>query len=136
MVIDTSAVLAILFAEADAAAFAGAIEGNQPRRMSAASYLEAAIVIDGRGDAHASMEFDLFIRRADVQVEPVTLEQANIARQAYRDFGKGKHPAALNFGDCLSYALSKTVDEPLLFKGNDFPLTDVQVVALDCENGS
>jgi ribonuclease VapC len=93
--------------------------------MSAAGYLEAAVVIDNRGDPVASREFDLFFRRAGIAIEPVTFEQAQIARQAYRDFGKGRHPAGLNFGDCLSYALSKSLDEPLLFKGADFAHTDV-----------
>ncbi len=126
MIIDTSAVLAILLAESDAARYARAIEDADPRRMSAAGYLEAAMVIDNRGDAIASREFDLFLRRAGIAIEPVTFEQAQIARQAYRDFGKGRHPAGLNFGDCLSYALSKSLDEPLLFKGADFAQTDVQ----------
>ena len=126
MIIDTSAVLAILLAEDDAERYARAIEEADTCRMSAASYSEAAVVIDNRGDAVASREFDLFFRRAGIAVEPVTFEQAQIARQAYRDFGKGRHPAGLNFGDCLSYALSKSLDEPLLFKGTDFAQTDVQ----------
>jgi ribonuclease VapC len=126
MVIDTSAVLAILLAEDDAGHYARAIEEHEDCRMSAASYLEAALVIDGRGDALASREFDLFFRRAGIVVEPVTLEQARMAREAYRDFGKGRHPAGLNFGDCLSYALAKHLDQPLLFKGDDFTRTDVE----------
>ena len=128
MVIDTSAILAILLAEPDAGKFAEAIEHAEGGSLSAASYLESAIEIDGRGDAVASREFDLFMRRSGVLVAPVTFEQAQIARQAYRDFGKGRHPAGLNFGDCLSYALAKSLDEPLLFKGKDFSLTDVQSV--------
>lgn len=126
MIIDTSALLAILLAEDDAELYARAIEDAEDCRVSAGSYLEAAIVIDNRGDAVASREFDLFFRRAGIVVEPVTLEQAQIARQAYRDFGRGRHPAALNFGDCLSYALAKSLDEPLLFKGQDFSQTDIQ----------
>jgi ribonuclease VapC len=98
------------------------------RHMSAANYLEAALVIDTRGDPVASREFDLFFRRADFLVEPVTLEHAQVARQAYRDFGKGRHRAALDFGDCLAYALAKSLDEPLLFKGLDFSLTDIEPV--------
>lgn len=125
MIIDTSAVLAILLAERDAGRYAQAIEDAVDCRMSAASYLEAALVIDNRGDAVASREFDLFFRRAGIIIEPVTFEQAQIARQAYRDFGKGRHRAGLNFGDCLSYALAKALDEPLLFKGADFAQTDV-----------
>ncbi len=127
--IDTSAVLAILLAESDAGHYARAIEAAETCRMSTASYLEAALVIDNRGDAVASREFDLFFRRAGITLEAVTVEQAHIARQAYRDFGKGKHPAGLNFGDCLAYALAKALDEPLLFKGADFEQTDVERVA-------
>jgi len=126
MIIDTSAVLAILLAENGAERYARAIEDADTCRMSAAGYLEAAVAIDNRGDPVASREFDLFFRRAGIAIEPVTFEQAQIARQAYRDFGKGRHPAGLNFGDCLSYALSKSLDEPLLFKGADFAQTDVQ----------
>ncbi len=125
MVIDTSAVLAILLAEDDAEHYARAIEDAEVCRASVATYLEAALVIDNRGDAVASREFDLFFRRAGMAIEPVTFEQAQIARLAYRDFGKGRHPAGLNFGDCLSYALAKSLDEPLLFKGADFSQTDV-----------
>ena len=125
MVIDTSAVLAILLAEEDAGRYAAAIENEVQTRMSSANFLEAAVVIDNRGDAVASREFDRFFRRAGIAVEPVTLEQARIARQAYRDFGKGRHPAGLNIGDCFAYALAKERDEPLLFKGDDFLQTDV-----------
>jgi ribonuclease VapC len=126
VVIDTSAVLAILLAEPDAEAFARAIENAETRRISAANYLEAALVMDNRGDAVAGRGFDLFFRRAGIAIEPVTLEHAAIARQAYRDFGKGQRAAGLNFGDCFSYALAKAVDEPLLFKGRDFVQTDVE----------
>jgi len=127
MVVDTSAVLAILLDEEEATRFAGAIEKAEHCTMSAANWLEAAVVIDNRGDAVASREFDLFLRRADIIIAPVTREQAHLARQAYRDFGKGRHPAGLNFGDCLAYALAKSLDEPLLFKGADFGQTDVTV---------
>ncbi|MBZ5575088.1 MAG: type II toxin-antitoxin system VapC family toxin [Acidobacteriia bacterium] len=129
MVVDTSAVLAILLAEREAGRFAQAIEDATVCRVSVASYLEAALVIDNRGDAVASREFDLFFRRAGMTIEPVTFEQAQIARQAYRDFGKGRHRAGLNFGDCLSYALAKSLDEPLLFKGADFAQTDIERAA-------
>ena len=128
MVIDTPAVLAILLAETDAPYYARAMEDAESRRMSAGSYLEAALVIDNRGDAVASREFDLFFRRAGITIEPVTFEQAQIARLAYRDFGRRRHPAGLNFGDCLSYAIAKSLDEPLLFKGADFSQTDVRSV--------
>jgi ribonuclease VapC len=126
MVIDTSAVLAILLSEGDANLYAEAIEKADSCHMSAANYLEAALVIDTRGDPVASREFDLFFRRADFVIEPVTLEHAQIARQSYRDFGKGRHTAALNFGDCLAYALAKSLDQPLLFKGSDFSRTDIE----------
>jgi ribonuclease VapC len=126
MVIDTSAVLAILLAEPEAEGFADAIDSAESAHVSAASYLESAVVIDCRGDAFASREFDRFFQRSSISVEPVTFEQARIARRAYRNFGKGQHPAALNFGDCLSYALAKALDEPLLFKGDDFGRTDIE----------
>jgi ribonuclease VapC len=126
MIIDTSAVLAILLDERDAAIFAKAIENAGDRRMSAAGYLEAALVIDNRGDAVAQREFDHFFQRAGIAVEPVTLEQSRIARQAYRDFGKGRHRAGLNFGDCFAYALARILDQPLLNKGRDFGHTDLQ----------
>lgn len=126
MIIDTSAVLAILLDERDAAAFAKAIEDAGDRRMSAASYLEAALVVDNRGDAVALREFDRFFQRSGIEIEPVTFEQARIARAAYRDFGKGRHRAGLNFGDCLTYALARAFDEPLLYKGRDFSHTDLQ----------
>jgi ribonuclease VapC len=129
MVIDTSAVLAILLAEPDADRYARAIEGAACR-ISAANFLEAALVIDNRGDPVASRELDRFFRRAGITIEPVTFEQAQTARQAYRDFGKGRHAAGLNFGDCLAYALAKAVDEPLLFKGKDFRHTDVRPAPL------
>jgi ribonuclease VapC len=126
MIIDTSAVLAILLDEKDAAVFAKAIEDADDRRMSAASYLEAALVVDNRGDAVAVREFDRFFQRSGINIEPVTLEQARIAREAYKDFGKGRHRAGLNFGDCLTYALARVFDQPLLYKGRDFSHTDLQ----------
>jgi ribonuclease VapC len=121
VIIDTSAVIAVLRAESDAAVYAKAIEGSMARRMSAANFLEAAVVIDASRDPVASRRFDEFVHAAEIHVEPVTEAQARIARDAYRDFGKGSgHKAGLNFGDCFAYALSKDLDEPLLFKGNDF----------------
>ena len=126
MVIDASAILAILLGERDAATFAQAIENADDRRMSAAGYLEAALVVDNRGDAVAQREFDRFFLRSGITIEPVTLEQARLAREAYRDFGKGRHRAALNFGDCLAYALARAIEQPLLYKGRDFSHTDIQ----------
>lgn len=128
MIIDTSAVLAILFAEDDAEHYANAIAGADTRLISAASYLEAAIVVDNQSGVAAGRQFDAFIARAEIGIEAVTRRQADIARQAYLDFGKGNHAAGLNFGDCFAYALSKATGLPLLFKGNDFSRTDVMTV--------
>lgn len=126
MIVDSSAIIAILRAEPEAAAFARAIQSAVERRVSAVSYTETAIVIDSSRDAVASRRFDDFIRASGIAVESVTPRQAEIARNAYRDFGKGRHKAGLNFGDCFAYALAKDMDEPLLFKGDDFRHTDVE----------
>lgn len=126
MIIDTSALIAILRDEGDASDMAHAIERAQVRRVSAASYLETAVVIDASRDPIASRRFDELVDTAELRVEPVTHDQARIARDAYRDFGKGSgHQAGLNFGDCFAYALAKSTGEALLFKGNDFGHTDV-----------
>ena len=127
MIVDTSAVLAILYQEEDAANFAEAIAVAQVCRMSAANFLEAAINVDMHGDAEASRQLDAFIRLAGIVIDPVTLEQVQIARQAYLDFGKGRHPAGLKFGDCFAYALARITREPLLFKGDDLSKTDVSL---------
>jgi ribonuclease VapC len=128
MIIDTSALIAILFNEADADLYANALASSEHRLMSAANYLESGIVIDRQRGAAAGRQLDSLILRAEVKVESVTREQADIARQAYLDFGKGAHPAGLNFGDCFSYALAKSLGLPLLFKGEDFALTDIESV--------
>jgi ribonuclease VapC len=129
MIVDSSAILAILRDEPDAPDIAHAIEVATVRRMSAANLLEAAIVADGSRDAILSRRFDELIDTSELRIEPVTENQARIARDAYRDFGKGSgHPAGLNFGDCFAYALAKDVGEPLLFKGNDFVHTDIVAV--------
>jgi ribonuclease VapC len=126
MIVDSSALIAILRGESDAAAYATAIANAVMRRISAASYVEVAAVIDGSRDPIASRRFDDLLREAGIVIEPVTVAQARIAREAYRDFGRGSaHPAKLNFGDCFSYALAKALNEPLLFKGDDFSHTDV-----------
>jgi ribonuclease VapC len=126
VIIDTSALIAILRAEDDAEEIAHAIERAQVRRISAANYLETAVVIDASHDPIASRRFDELVDVAELRVEPVTHDQARIARDAYRDFGKGSgHKAGLNFGDCFAYALAKSTGEPLLFKGNDFSHTDL-----------
>jgi ribonuclease VapC len=128
MIIDTSAVVAILRNEPEAASFAEAIAAANRRRMSAANYLEAAIVMDGSRDPVVSRRFDEFVEATELAIEPVTTQQVAIARAAYRDFGRGSgHPASLNFGDCFAYALAKDAGEPLLFKGNDFGHTDLKL---------
>ncbi len=126
MIVDTSALIAILRAEPEASACAEAIESASIRRLSAASYVEVGAVIDRAGDAIASRRVDELLAVTGIGIEPVTASQARIAREAYRDFGKGSgHPASLNFGDCFSYALAKATGEPLLFKGEDFQQTDI-----------
>ena len=129
MIIDTSALIAILRDEPDAALYATAIEDATSRRISAANFLKAAIVIDGSRDAIASRRFDELCMEARLVIEPVTEAQARTAREAYRDFGRGsRHPAKLNFGDCFAYALAKITGELLLFKGEDFARTDIKPV--------
>jgi ribonuclease VapC len=126
MILDTSALIAILRDEPDATSYAKAIASTGIRRISAANYVETAAIIDASRDPIASRRFDDLLREAQVIVDPVTEAQARIAREAYRDFGRGSgHPARLNFGDCFAYALAKATNEPLLFKGADFGHTDV-----------
>ncbi|MBW3565362.1 MAG: type II toxin-antitoxin system VapC family toxin [Acidobacteria bacterium] len=126
MVLDTSAILAILLAEPEAAAIAAAIEAAESRVMSAANLVESSIVIETRfGDA-GQRELDYLVYRAAIEIVPVDREQADIARAAWRRFGKGRHQAGLNFGDCFSYALSRIRSEPLCFRGDDFSRTDVE----------
>jgi ribonuclease VapC len=121
VIVDTSALVSILRAEPEAKAFALAMAEADGLRISAANYVEAAIVIDGSRDPIASRAFDDLMREAEIKVEPVSAEQAKIAREAYRDFGRRSgHSAQLNFGDCFAYALARTAGEPLLFKGDDF----------------
>ena len=127
MILDTSALVAILKDEPEADACRHAIEVAHVRRISAANYLETAIVVDGSRKPVLSRRLDDVISECDTLIEPVTEEQARIAREAYRDFGKGSgHAAQLNFGDCFAYALAKAKAEPLLFKGDDFRHTDVR----------
>lgn len=125
MIVDSSAILAILFNEDDAERYARAITDADTCRISAANFVEVAIVVEAQTKATGSRQFDAFFRRAGIIIEPVTEEQAHIARQAYTDFGKGRHKAGLNFGDCFAYALAKTTGETLLFKGEDFKKTDI-----------
>lgn len=125
MIIDTSAIIAILFNEDDAKTYAHAIARAESCRVSAATFVEAAIVVEAQTKSSGSCQLDAFFRRAGISVEPVTEEHAHIARQAFTDFGKGRHSAGLNYGDCFSYALAKATGEPLLFKGKDFSKTDL-----------
>jgi ribonuclease VapC len=130
VILDSSAIVAMLRAEPEAPEFAKAIEADPSRHISAVSYVEAAVVIDSSKDAVASRRFDDFFRASGIAVETVTARQAEIARYAFRDFGKGRHKAGLNFGDCFAYALAKEMDEPLLFKGDAFRHKDVEVAEI------
>ena len=131
MILDTSAVLGILFRETDFEAFERAVADAPICRISAADFVEASIVLESRGGDAVIRQFEAFFREARIQIEPVTAEQALLARQGYSDYGKGRHPAGLNFGDCFSYALAKATGEPLLFRGEDFRQTDIQPALLD-----
>jgi ribonuclease VapC len=128
MVIDTSALVAMLSDEPDAALYEAAVAADPVRLMSTASYLETAIVIESRYGEPGGRELDLWLHRAEVQLVAVTAEHAETARVAYRKYGKGRHPAGLNYGDCFTYALTQTSGEPLLYKGNDFTHTDLRSV--------
>ena len=128
MVLDSSALLAILFDEPERRAFSEAIERDPKRLMSAANLLESSLLVEARRGEPAGRELDLLLHRADVEIVPVNAAQAQIARSGWRRFGKGRHPAGLNFGDCFAYALSRTSGEPLLFKGGDFLQTDLRLV--------
>lgn len=124
MIVDTSAVIAILLGEPEAEDLIEALADAPSSRMSTASYVEAAVVVDGNRNPVLSARFDELMN--DIEVVPLTREHANAARQAYRDFGRGSgHPARLNLGDCFAYALARASGEPLLFKGDDFPHTDL-----------
>lgn len=126
MIIDTSALIAILRAEPEAPAYARAIADAADRRVSAVTFVESAVVIDAGRNPIATRRFDDFIKEANISIEPVTARQAEVAREAYRDFGKGSgHPARLNFGDCFAYALATVTGEALLYKGRDFAYTDI-----------
>jgi ribonuclease VapC len=125
MILDTSAVIAILTDEPERRLFNEAIEKSSSCMMSVASFVETSVVISIRNGYDGLRDFDLLIAAAEVELVPVDVNQANIAREAFRKFGKGRHPANLNFGDCFSYALAKSAGLPLLFKGSDFSKTDI-----------
>ena len=126
MILDTSALLAVLFDEPDADYFERAIASAMTCRMSAANHLEAAMVVESRMSDEGGRQLDNFVKTAEIELVPVTPEQAQAARLAWRRYGKGNHPAGLNFGDCFAYALAEATGEPLLFKGEDFALTDIE----------
>ena len=127
MVIDTSGLLAILMGEPERKRFLDLITGAERRLISAANALETGMVLEAKRGEAAGREFDLFLQRAQIEVVAVDFEQVEMARLAWHKYGKGRHPAALNFGDCFAYALAKTSGEPLLAKGDDFGQTDLEL---------
>ena len=134
MIVDMSAIIAIIRSEVDGPLYEAALEASPVNRISAATYLEVSIVIDRARDPLVSRRLDEILAEGECIIEPVTESQARIAREAYRDFGKGSgHPAGLNFGDCFAYALARELDEPLLFKGDDFRHTDIPHVGRPAE---
>ena len=128
MIIDTSAFLAILQDEPDRRSFTEAIAAAAVRRTSGATFLEASMVLEARYGADGVQRLDMLIESAGIQVVEVDLVQARVARRAFADFGKGRHPAGLNYGDCFAYALARRLGEPLLCKGGDFSRTDLNLV--------
>lgn len=126
MVIDTSALIAILFGEPEAPFFASAIADESKKLISAFNALETGIVVEARKGEAGGRELDLLMHRAQIEIVAMNADQAEIARAAWREYGKGNHPASLNIGDCCAYALTKYSGEPLLFKGNDFSQTDLR----------
>jgi ribonuclease VapC len=130
MVIDSSALIALLLAEPEADAFVAVVAGSSSRSISAGSYLETTIVMLARSGPDAPEKVDRLLAELSIAIVPFTRDQADLAITAYRQYGKGSgHPASLNFGDCFTYALAKLTDEPVLFKGNDFSLTDMRVAS-------
>jgi ribonuclease VapC len=125
MILDCSPLVAILAEEQDAELYIQAISRAPRCRISAGNFIELSIVIESQFPAEVFQQCDALFRRVGIVIEPVTAEQAHLARQAFHDFGKGRHAAGLNFGDCFAYALAKHTGEPLLFKGNDFKKTDI-----------
>ena len=128
MVVDTSALIAVLNMEPESARLAAAMEADANRLISAATVVEAGVVIESRYGSAGGRELDLFIVKASLSIEAVTAQHAEVAGEAWRRYGKGRHSAGLNFGDCFSYALAKVMGEPLLFKGDDFTHTDITPV--------
>jgi ribonuclease VapC len=130
MVVDTSAILAVLLVEADRELFTSLILEAETKAISAANVMETGIVLESRRGEAAGREFDLFLHQAAFDVMAVDANQIEIARIAWRKYGKGRHPASLNFGDCFTYALAKVLDEPLLAKGTDFARTDIECIRI------
>jgi ribonuclease VapC len=126
MILDTSALVAVLYGEPEARDFVERIRAADVCRISVANHVELSMAIESQLGPNGTRQADAFLRRAGVVVEPVTIEQGDLARQAFLDFGKGRHKAGLNFGDCFSYALARATGEALLFKGDDFALTDIR----------
>lgn len=126
MIVDTSALISILFDEDEAEHFDEAIARAPRCQLSTVNYLETVMVLEGRRGLLAGHQLDAYLEEASIALAPVTVEQAHIARAAWRRFGKGNHPAGLNFGDCFAYALAESTGEPLLFKGGDFALTEIE----------
>jgi ribonuclease VapC len=125
MILDSSPLIAILAGEPDAELYIQAISRAQRCRISAGNFIELSIVLESQFSVEVLRQCDALFRRVGIVIEPVTIEHAHLARQAFHDFGKGRHPAGLNFGDCFAYALASHTGEPLLFKGNDFSQTDI-----------
>ena len=126
MILDTSVLSAIFFREPEGDHYVQMIHDSDRCSISAANFVELSMVIEGQLGPEAGRQLDIFFRRAEIVIEVVTVEQAHLARQAFLDFGKGRHPAQLNFGDCFAYALARATGEPLLFKGTDFSKTDIR----------
>lgn len=125
MVLDTSALVAMLFHEPERDAMLRALHAAPQRTVSAGTLLEAGMVVEGRAGIDAGIALDAFLARIDAEIVAVDEQQSRLARNGWRRFGKGNHPAGLNFGDCFAYALARATDAPLLFKGDDFARTDV-----------
>lgn len=131
MIVDSSAVLAVIFGEADAARYSDAMAGAEACRMAAPVWFEAAMVVEGRGGLAAAQRLDDFMAEAGMEIVAFTADHARAAQKAWRRFGKGRHRAGLNYGDCLSYALAQARREALLFKGDDFIHTDIEPALKD-----
>jgi ribonuclease VapC len=129
MILDTSALVAILYDEPEGAGFARLIHDADDCHISVASFVELCMVVESQLGPDGARQVDALVRRAGITIEPVTVEHGLLARQAFLDYGKGRHRAGLDFGDCFSYALAKAKGEPLLFKGNDFSQTDITAAA-------